>query len=488
MVDARSRRWEDVTRRTCVGPLGGGPTYEPMTQPIPSSNDQCPCGSGYRFRTCCRARYDDEATTIRPITEALEAGRTEAALQLSRAYVTRYVIWHRRDTVPMVTANAVAAESILAMDIAALSDVVDILCTCYEAAGQREHVPGVLDRLATAIDDPRWTQRIIYHRTIWSLGPNWDEEAGCRALSAIGSIDEIADPQTLQLFLDLHGSELGFAESSKAIDRIIATANDPVTRLHYRSLKGLELVFIGDLDAGCEEIDGAIAEFRTSESMPCSGYARYRLALSLLFLGQLGDDPKSLAEARGLFEQELTETEYSKPGRAMLRLQIADTYRSQCLWEDAKDSYLQSLDLEDSPIARMELARCALALGDHQTAVAYLRSVDYDALTPREQLDHCIAAAQIALVANDAALVEQTVDRLKATTPHEPYFREARDQLVISLLSDGDDATNEEENVGFIRKFGDLLGRYVMLQPNFFGLGINVNALLRQGKALDDDG
>ncbi|MCH8152932.1 MAG: SEC-C domain-containing protein [Planctomycetes bacterium] len=457
-----------------------------MTQPIPSSNDQCPCGSGYKFRTCCRARYD-EATAIRPITEALDDGRTEAALQLSRAYVTRYVIWHRQHTVPLVKADAAAAEPILALDIAALSDIVDILCTCYEAGGQREDVPGVLDRLATAIDDPRWTQRIIYHRTIWSLGSAWNEEAGRRAMSAVGSIDEIADPQTLQLFLSLHHDELGFAESSKAIDRVIAAANDPVTRLHYRSLKGLEFVFIGDLDAGCEEIDGAIAEFRTSESMPCSGYARYRLALSLLFLGQLRDDPKSLEEARGLFEQELTDTKYSKSGRAMLRLQIADTYRSQCLWEDAKDSYLQSLDLEDSPIARMELARCALALGDHPTALAHLHSVGYDAITPREQLDHCIVAAQIAHVVKDAALVEQTADRLKATTPHEPYFREARDQLVISLLSIQDDATDEEANVGFIRKVGDLLGRYLMLQPNFCGLGINVNALLRHEKKGDSE-
>lgn len=475
-------------RRTCVGPLGGGPTCEPMTQPIPSSNDQCPCGSGYKFRTCCRARYDVEATTIRPITEALETGRTEAALKLARAYVTRYVIWHRHHTVPIVKADAVAAEPILAMDIAALSDIVDILCTCYEAVEQREHVPGVLDRLATAIDDPRWTQRIIYHRTIWSLGPNWDKEAGCRALSAIGSIDDIADPQTLQLFLDLYGSELGFAESSKAIDRIIATANDPVTRLHYRSIKGLELVFIGDLDAGCEEIDGAIAEFRTSESMPCSGYARYRLAFSLLFLGQLRDDPKSLEEARGLLEQELTDTKNSKSGRAMLRLLIAETYLSQCLWEDAKSNYLQSLDLEDSPIARMKLARCALAIGDHPTAVAHLHSVDYDSITPLQQLDHCIVAAQIAHVVKDAGLVERTADRLKATTPREPYFREARDQLVISLLSIRDDTTDEEADIGFIRKAGDILGRYLMLQPNFFGLGINVNALLRHEKKGDGDG
>lgn len=387
----------------------------------------------------------------------------------------------------MMKANAVAAEPILAVDIAALSDIVDILCTCYEAVGQREHVPGVLDRLATAVDDPRWTQRIIYHRTIWSLGRHWDREAGRRALSAIGSIDEVADPQTLQLFLDLYGSELGFAESSKAIDRVIAAANDPVTRLHYRTLKGLQFTLIGDLDAGCEEIDGAIAEFRASESMPCSGYARYRLAFTLLFLGQLRDDPKSLEEARGLFEQELTDTKYSKSGRAMLYLQIADTYRSQCLWEEAKDSYVQSLNLEDSPIARMELARCALELGDHPTAVAHLHSVGYDAITPREQLDHCIVAAEIAHVVKDAALVEQTADRLQATTPHEPYFREARDQLVISLLAIRDDATDQEANIGFIRKVGDLVGRYLMLQPNLFGLGINVNALLRHEKKGDGD-
>ena len=455
-----------------------------MDEYIPSRNDKCLCGSGKNFHDCCASTYDVE----RPITAgytAFNGGDYVKALKIFRADITRYVIWHKKHTIRLVNDSGrdQNPQWLLDVDIRALSDLVMQLLHCYEATNRLHKFHSVLNRLKDSIVDPRWAQRIVYFHALTALGRDLDENAAREVLKQLEPIIEVGDGEILQLYLDLNGDNLTFSKKIQIIDRVIILAETPVDRLQYRGLKGVELFLIGDIEGSTVELEQAIGEFQEEHKGLLTVYENFRLGMNLDFLGSIKKDPKLFDEALKHFQAALVDENINNKGRADLHRYIAETWVHIEDWQKAKDSYLRSLDYDDSASVRVLLAECLIGLDDISRAIEFLESVDTTCLDTATKADYAFVSAAIVIAKNDTKRAFQASELLKDLELPYPYFRERRDSFLLAIRSLENHSLTQNDIVGVKRTLFDVirfLNRYIMIQPNVAGMGLDLN------KAVED--
>ena len=212
----------------------------------PPLNGPCLCGSGLKHKRCCHGRLPGHEHLGRRTPTLLTQKRYLDALYAARADVTQYTIWHKSHTVPAIRMGRLRWGSLLDIDIRALSELVDTLLFCHVQANRLSDFSAALERLRANIDDQRWQRKIVYFHAMAALGSNWNEPAGRAELRKLGAIEEDDDVETVQVYLDLFGNELTFSQKNDLVDRILARTTKLSDRIHYRGLKAVLYLEIGD--------------------------------------------------------------------------------------------------------------------------------------------------------------------------------------------------------------------------------------------------
>lgn len=449
----------------------------------PSRNGLCLCGSGRKFKRCCAERYSRRRPGERT-RAALERQDYQEALRECRADITQYTIWHKSHTEPAVQAGFSKIEFLLDIDIKALAYLVYLLFWCYIKTDQVDEFPTTLERLRVNINDARWQRKIIYFHALHALWPDWNEHAGRKELRKLGSVKEEEDVEILQLYTDLFSDDLSFSEQQHLVDRILDLTDSVIDRLHYRGTRAVQYLVIGDERKAEEELSGSISDFRaakTKEDLSC--YECFRLALSLELLGAIRRDEKLLNEAVELYKQLLEKDDFTSTGRAGLCRQLGDTYRHKAAWNLARDTYLRALDIEPSAICKVFLSECFLNLNKTEDATRLITELNPDDLDQGEYVDYAFAVAAISVEAGNQELLEKASAILRDLEVSGPYFRERRDSLLLSVIEtqkSGASQTIIYRTRRLLTGLAKSASSYLVLQPNFMGIGVNV------GKVLED--
>ena len=122
------------------------------------------------------------------------------------------------------------------------------------------------------------------------------------------------------------------------------------------------------------------------------------------------------------------------------------------------------------------MAKALVAHKSYERAREYLEALEYGSLVQSEAFDYNTLAARIALAIGDRNDTLNVAARFDKLDVRDPYFREIRHELVGRLRSL--ESSKEAEVDGVFARVLRGASRYLLLQPNFFGLGINLNALL----------
>ncbi len=261
-------------------------------------------------------------------------------------------------------------------------------------------------------------------------------------------------------------------------------AEKEVDRLHYRALKGVQFILIGDQAAGEREVDAAINDFRTSRGDgDLSTYEAYRFAMALELLGGLKADSTIVDEAIARTRSLLESKDLSITGRADMLRQLGDAYRRKAAWSEARDAYLKAFEAAPLAIAKVFLAECLLHLEGWMAAANALASVDSAALeTERgEYADYVFSIAAVAVESEDPQRLQEAERLLKALDLKAPYFRESRDALLLTVI----ETRRSGKSSAVVQRArralaGVALGasRYLKLEPNVMGIGVNLGRIL----------
>jgi tetratricopeptide (TPR) repeat protein len=373
---------------------------------------------------------------------------------------------------------------LLEIDLKALAELVELLLHCYIKAGKSTEFPAVLERLRSNINDPRWQRKVTYFHALHALLPDWDEREGRRELRKLGSVKEVTDVETLQLYLDLFGNELTFSETIELIDRILVFAENDTDRLHYSGTKAIQYLAIGDQIKAAQELDAALSTYKRSEKgRDTSTYALYRVAMSLELLGSIRRDMELLDEAIQVYEQLLQREDWTPTGQANILRGLGDTYRYKGAWPKARDAYTRALASQPLGILKVFLAECLLHLEGWERAVSEISSIEVASLSAPEYTDYVFALAAISVESDDVKRLKEAEGLLRGLELSSPYFKERRDTLLLSLLDaqrSGRSSSITQAARRAMAGIGATALRYVKLEPNFMGVGINL------GKMLDD--
>ncbi|WP_376743796.1 hypothetical protein [Ensifer canadensis] len=434
-----------------------------------------------KFRTCCRSRLP--GFDIGKKYSAVVADQNwELALLATRSDITQYTIWHKTNTVPLLRYDSVLG--MLRIDVSALGCYVERLQRLYFFTGRSSEWFGVLDRLISNIEHPSWRRKIAYLRALFHLQPGYSRNDARRELRKAGRIapDE-TDIELLQIFIDLEYFRMSFAERMTYLDRILSISKDLSDQLQYRGCKAIQYFLIGD-QAAAEKLMAEMVELgRNADNQPLSRYENTLFAHGVQHLGMLRMSPDLLEESIDLLNGLLLDDDLTPVGRAALHREIGESNKFLERWADAEIALRAGLQLTNEPVDHIHLAEAMLYQKKIEGACAEIDRVKPDDLTDPVREDHILAYASIAIWSEDLERLSQAKVMLEGLEPAEPYFRERKLKLLLSVttaLSKG--TVSAQQKAESVPKGGvlSLLSKIFMIQPNVAGIGINFNAILEE--------
>lgn len=455
------------------------PAYKPFA---PDPKSLCPCGSGVRFQNCCKGRLPG-FNNGKKWRQAAEQKRWADMVRHLRADVTQYTIWHLSHTAPAVAAKPELRNAkLMKIDIEALSDYVENLMWGYSRRGWVKRLPDVLDRLTRNIDDPRWRAKIAYHRGICALWQK-DRERAIREIAALQPITpEHDDVDLLQIHVDLHGQNMGMMERLAFFDRIRTIATSHSDKLQYGGARAFSILLSGDEDGARRAFDEVIALGRELEAeTPLSATAETWLCRALEGAAILSREQTLFAEIDARLMRQLEKADaWTTTGRASILRTLGDCRRYGGAFAEAIKAYRASDELLAAPELRTFEAECELRRGNPDEAFRLIRAVSVHKLALPERADHAFTSFYIALARGDKSSLRDARELLKAAKMPQPYFEIQRLQHIVTIgeALEALDADKSLPELNPIMAGLKRVSRYVMLQPNWNGIGINGNLII----------
>lgn len=450
---------------------------------IPDPTSACLCGSGSSYRRCCKGRLPGSKFIGERWKRAAEEKRWGEVIRQLRADVTQYTIWHLSHTAPAIAQKPELRSAwLMGIDIEALSDYIETLMWGYARRGWLSRLPATLDRLRGNINDPRWYAKIAYQRGICALWQD-DRDQAAKEIAGLQPItSDHTDVDLLQLQLDLHGQAMGLVERWAFYDRIRSLSESRTDKLQYGGARAFEILLAGDEAGASAAFDEVIAAGREmEEENPLSTMATLWFCKSLEGRAVIGRDPALFTELDQRLCRLLSEPErLSGSGRASAFRQLGDARRYGGLYDAAINAYQAAGEEEEAPEYRVFQAECELRRGNPDEAFRLIRSVAVDILDAPERADHAFTSFYIALARGDRQSLLDARDLLRSASTPQPYFEQRRLQHIVTI---GDaiealDTKQQLPELGPLLSALEKVSRYVQLQPNWNGLGINGNAMI----------
>jgi hypothetical protein len=176
----------------------------------PPNRNPCLCGSGKRFKDCCKKEYPKKKFNSWRLFNKREYRK---ALKAIRSHITWYRLCHMAHTMPFLTSNTDEARDLLKTDIEAMSDMLDLLLSCYEKCSMVNDYLFALKLLSNSIDDDRWDVKIDYLKCICLYVYKDKREAAKEILEAY-DWRQVGDVDLLTVFIDVYSDNLNPVEKT----------------------------------------------------------------------------------------------------------------------------------------------------------------------------------------------------------------------------------------------------------------------------------
>lgn len=455
----------------------------------PTLNSLCLCGSGKKYKRCCfqEGRIQQLVENENAIRSIREGDYSKALIYIRKA-ITAYTILHKSHTEPLLATENEGVQWLLDVDTRALSEFISTMLDCYRGIGDYKLFIGSVERLRGNINTPRWQRKITYYQIIGVLGDDWSESVGKREVKKIAPIDEEPDAEIIQLYLHFLGNDISFKYKIDLLDQLLHIVTTPHERLQYTVAKGISYLLVGDEKAAISIIENAISEYKSLPSEDANTYGRYQKARALSLLGDIQKEASLKREALNEFASLLDEKEWMPSGLAMLHSDIAECCFRLGQFQNAIDCYRSSLIHNESELTKIFIAQ-ALGEIDEDESIEIIKSIDARKLDDAGLVDLAFKYAAISIKFKNSDMLKNSIQMLRTIKDIDPIFESQKSQLLQEIseaILHGIDNKNSLKILNTLSTISKKLSRYLILQPNIAGLGLNVNNMLDDIKNRSD--
>ena len=449
-----------------------------------SRNSLCPCRSGKKFKHCCANTL---STDIKDkYGELFQAKQYARALIAYRAFLTQYIIWYNEHTVPFVEDRPLEADSLLSLDIDAVIETVHGITSCFRQLGEFDEIDPFLIRASDIITEERYEFCILGERTLNFLIQG-NESKTKQILSSIKNIDVSRMATTyycrqyLDLFSEFFWYEIPLAKNLEILEKLLSKVDDSLGELNQIARKAIILFVYLDLESATSEIDKAISKLQQlkgtankDQQMLMTGALLYKEK------GIICADKSAMLKACDMCEALLVlsdDCEYS----STINHCLGQLYENLGDNHKANHHFHIAYDLISTPkdAVTIDLAKSYALLGDTKKAQEYLQTLELNSIKDILKIDYYMVSAQIAIQDKNRDFASQILQQILELKVAIPIFRELisnNRSALAEMIADGKDS------ISILQRFREVVSKYLLLQPNFFGLGINLNELIAPKK------
>lgn len=447
----------------------------------PALNSQCLCGSGLKFKRCCFG--DNDVACGKMIDSARDLiirKDYRTALKHVRHGITNYTILHKTNTAPYINSKNEGVMWLLDIDIKALAELTESLLDCYRGLNDYQSFEQDLERLRGNISDVRWQRKITYFQVIASLGDHWSEKVGRREVKKLLPLDEESDSEIIQLYLHFCSEELTFKRNIDILDRLVSLIEKPSEKLQYTVVKAIKYLCIGDDSESEKLIEQALNDYELKDWRSDNSYGHMQHARAISLLADLQHSAKLKVQSIQEFESLLKNHSWTDSGIADIHFEIGKSLFHIKKFEEAIEQYRKSLEIQKTEIVKVFMSQAQIDLND-EGAISTIKEVEgnLSELSESERLDYIFTYAAIGIAFKQKDMIEKSLAYLNDTSPLAPVFEKHKSKLVseISVLYKTGELEEKSNLISTLKKLFSLTTRYLILQPNIAGLGVNLNKI-----------
>lgn len=433
----------------------------------PQGRDYCLCGSGKRFKNCCKNIYKEKKFDG---TNLFNKGEYKKALTSTRAHITWYRLCHKAHTEHFLESGKKEALELLDIDVKAMSSLFGLLLSCYDKCGIIDDFLNIFTFYENAIKSESWKLKLDYHKAFYFYIYRDEQESARRILNNY-NIKKINEVDVLTIYLDIESEILNQVEIIELSERISRLTDLPSTKLQYSVTAGVQYCLLNDIKTGIKRISKAIEEYESLPEEERTLIGRHHLASSYKIVGELINNKECIDKSVEILINELDSEEYSKLGKSQLLFDLAECYFHLDDYRMAISTYDRSLETLYSELTLVFKARALIKAEDISKARELIGKVDTFNFSKANMFDFAIAKCELAIASKSPSDISGGLEEIKSIKTNDPLFQNIIKDLIIQLY-------DVKSNTNKLKETLKKLNRYISLKPNLFGFGLDINAII----------
>jgi tetratricopeptide (TPR) repeat protein len=432
----------------------------------PNGRDNCLCGSGDRFKSCCKDQWQKHDFRFSGVASESFIQK----LKRNRAHITWYRLCHLAHTAPIV--GTAEGDKLLDVDLAALFELVRNVYFLYRECDVVEKYPPMLHEMSAAISDDRWLWMLCSEEALFYMVVH-DNYSAARKILGKYNWHEVCVSEFLEVYLDAFSSQLSHLETIQLASKIVVVAKNDSVRFHYKFLVAMQHFLMNEIESA-ERLGGeAVSEYENVPVERRTAHGRMSLARAYKQLGEVSGDALKLKRAAELFVLETDRSEYRDVAIANIWCKVGECYFSMGELYLAEKCYCRSISIDKAPLPMIYLAKVQLSLGRIDRAVSLLDEVAPMDMSAVNWFDYVMVRCDLSSRTKKADDISSSLAMLKKISVKDPYFKDLIRDLLVALY-ESPRARDDSRMTLILTK----INKYVSISPNVAGIGFNVNAMI----------
>jgi len=203
-------------------------------------------------------------------------------------------------------------------------------------------------------------------------------------------------------------------------------------------------------------------------------------ARAISLLADLQHSAKLKMQSIQEFESLLENHSWTDSGIADIHFEIGKSLFHIKKFEEAIEQYRKSLEIQKTEIVKVFMSQAQLDLND-EGAISTIKEVEdnLSELSESERLDYIFTYTAIGIAFKQKDMIEKSLGYLNDISPLAPVFEKHKSKLAseISVLYKTGELEEKSNLISTLKKLFGLTTRYLILQPNIAGLGVNINKM-----------
>lgn len=452
----------------------------------PGRNQLCLCGSEEKYKRCCAPLIDKKHSgedLLRQAGEYFKRQNYPEAEKYFRAHLTQYLIWYKEHTEPLFQHDPKAAEWIVSVDIEAIIGIALSLSKTLHKLGKDKKIIVIFRQLAVFKINPIYCFYIDCQKAFWTMPKSNKYVAhGLLDRHGISVIESVPMTDTgimsLSMFLDQEYCYLPAHVALMILEKILGQAISPFQRADLLTKKIRVALLQDDVALAKSAATNLLDVIKTlfpENSKPADRATLQSIAEAYHISAVALEENKYYHRAITVCKEALKEQSLDPEYDASLHYLISKAYAGLGDHTKSIDLLHCAIKKHQQQVYWLDLAQELLVIKKIDESYEALMHIEYPALPEPLKIDYVTYEAHIAAIKNDRALASTSQAELEAIKVSGPYF-----QLLINstkaILSDFS-ARNQE--VSIFSKARIFISKYIILQPNFCGIGINLNEIIK---------